>query len=70
MSSVHLSSCICCCHEYQGVWGRIRLLEGNDNINDPHTVSVMKGKEVVGHVPRKIPGCVPFLEQAVILSVL
>ena len=46
------------------------MLEGNDNINDPHTVSVMKGKEVVGHVPCKISGCVPFLELAVILSVL
>ena len=27
----------------------------NQNTNDPHTVDVMKGKEVVGHVSHKIP---------------
>ena len=57
---MHLSSCICCYHKYQVIRGRIGMDCSRElNTNDPHTVDVMKGKEIVGHVPRKIPGYEP-----------
>ena len=42
----------------------------NDAYADPHAVGVMKGREVVGHVPHKISGCVPFLKPEDVSSVL
>ena len=55
---VCLSSCICCFHEYQAIWGRIRFLQRMKLA----MMQCNKGKKVVGHVPHKIPGCVLFLE--------
>ena len=69
---LHLSSCICWFHKYIAIWGRIRLLQRIDNTkNDPYNaVSVMKGREVVDHVPHKLPVAVLFLEMMDMLSVL
>ena len=67
MSSVSLGSCIRGFHEYQAIWKPINGEElyccrENGNTSDPYTISVMKGREVVGHVPRKISRmCAVFL---------
>ena len=46
------------------------MLQRIDNTkNDPYAVSVMKEREVVGHVPHKIPVAVLFLEITDMLSV-
>ena len=40
-------------YEYQAIWGTIELLQRLNNsytVVDPYAVSVMKGREVVGHV--------------------
>ena len=62
MYFVWLSSCIRCFNEYQVIWGRMRLLQRINNSSDSYVVSVIKGREIVGHLPRKISGCVLFLE--------
>ena len=67
MSSVSLGSCIRGFHEYQAIWEPIDGEElyccrENDNTSDPYAIGVMKGREVVGHVPRKISRmCAVFL---------
>ena len=67
MSSVSLGSCILGFHEYQAIWESINgeqlcCCGENSNTSDPYAISVMKGREVVGHVPCKISRmCAVFL---------
>ena len=55
---MHLSSCIHIFHKYQAIWeptckGIYCSMEIN-NTNDPYAISVMKGREVISHMPYKI----------------
>ena len=66
MSSVSLGSCIRGFHEYQAIWESINgeqlyCCGENSNTSDLYAISVMKGREVVGHVPRKSRMCAVFL---------
>ena len=59
MSYVRLSSCIHGFHKYQAIWEpthgeELDCCSEIGNTSDPYAVSVMKGREVVGHVPCKI----------------
>ena len=59
MSYVRLSSCIHGFHKYQAIWEpthgeELDCCREIGNTSDPYAVSVMKGREVVGHVPCKI----------------
>ena len=49
-ASYYLAVTIHCFHEYQAILVRMRLFQWIDNTNDHCTVSVMKGREVVGYV--------------------
>ena len=54
---VRIDSCICGFHEYQAIWDptldeELDCSREMDNPNDPYAVSVSKGMEIVGHVPR------------------
>ena len=58
MSCVRLSSCIHCFikfGEQLDCFRELMVSIHNDAHADPHAVGVMKGREVVGHVPHKIP---------------
>ena len=74
MSSVSLGSCIRGFREYQAIWEPINGKElyccrENDNTSDPYAIGVMKGREVVGHVPRKISRmCAVFLRNGGIIK--
>ena len=55
---MYLSSCIHGFHEYQAIWEpkhgeELDCSREIDN-NDPYAVSIMKRKEVLGHIPHKI----------------
>ena len=59
MSSMSLGSCIHGFHEYQAIWKSINVEElyccrEIGTMGDPYAISVMKGREVLGHVPHKI----------------
>ena len=56
---VRIDSCIRGFHEYKAIWDptlgeELDCSREMDNPNDPYAVSVSKGTEIVGHVPRKI----------------
>lgn len=74
MSYVHLDSCIHGFLEYQAIWNTIIDEELDcpremNNPNDLYVVNVLKGTQVVGHVPCKISRtCAVFLRNSGIIT--
>ena len=50
MNYMHFSSHVCCFHEYQPIWGKVDCSRQSIIPLTLNIVSVMKGREVVGHV--------------------
>ena len=70
-SFIEIHSCIRGYHIYQGIiWTpivneQLTCRSEPGNIQDPHAVAMIKGVDVVGHVPRKISTmCSMFLRRA------
>ena len=62
-----IDSCVCGYHEYSGIWEpfigeELQCDRETANPHDPYAVSVLKWRQIVGHVPRTISrACSVFL---------
>ena len=69
MDSATIESCVRGHHIYKANWSpfkgeKLVCCQEKNNSHDPYAVAVMKGKVIVGHVPRKISAaCSLFLDK-------
>ena len=69
-----VESCVHGFHIYKDIWipatSEVLSCKGEDgNIVDPYVVAIMKGSELIGHVPRKISAaCYLFIQKSGILT--
>ena len=69
-----MESCVRGFHVYKDIWipatGEVLSCKGEDgNIMDPNAIAIMKGSEIIGHVPRKISAaCYLFIQKGGVLT--
>ena len=69
-----MESCVRGFHVNKDIWipatGEVLSCKGEDgNIMDPYAIAIMKGSEIIGHVPRKISAaCYLFIQKGGILT--
>ena len=69
-----MESCVCGFHIHKDIWipatsEVLSCKEEDGNIMDPYAVAIMKGSEIIGHVPHKISAvCYLFIQKSGILT--